>query len=173
MYKSFLIISITLLIASCGNNATKNNEHKYNYPSYIDSLLYKNQIYPDTTNNLAIVFLPTIFCEPCKGDVSEFLNSLLVKINGLPKNNFLIVTNKMRKKEIPYFFLNDYRVNSWDTLKICMSDELAKRTYQDYNLIGAFLIVYDSYGKLVYKKQFKQFISYYDDIDEVAAIIKK
>ncbi len=171
--KTFIyFILLLVFILSCNSETERKADNiTYHFDYFTNDILYQNKIHPDTNYNFVLVFLPSVFCEPCKTDITEFLNELFMRIKGVPKENICVVTDKMRKQELKYFFSYNYPIKNRDSINICMSDTFYMFASDKIGLTGAFVIVYAPQGKIIYKKQFKQTVSYYNDIDSIVHII--
>jgi hypothetical protein len=167
---------------SCQENNTKQSDsnkkiekvfnHFYGEKTgFLDSLINFAGLNPDTSYPFVCVILPVSYCEPCKVDVTHYLNDLFSKIQSLPKNNILIITEEMRKKEIPLYKKEDYPLNNWDSLHLVLSDKWGIRILKEFDMIGASMFVTNTDGKVIYKKQFKNTVEYFNDVDSVATLI--
>ncbi len=135
----------------------------------LDSLINFANLKPDTSFSFVTIIFDRVFCNPCKAEASAFLNELFPKINGLPRDNVLILTEEFRHKEIPLFKKEDYPLNNWDTLHLEMSNRWNSYLKKKFNLEGSSMLVFNTKGKVVFTKQF---VEYFDDVDSVASIIK-
>ena len=173
----FFLFSCKEKISNSDNHQNNNDtikELKQFYgeqAGFVDSLINFAGIKPDVSYPFVCIILPVNYCEPCKIDVTRYLNDLFSKIQGLPKDNILIITEKMRKKEIPLYKNEDYPLDNWDSLNLVLSDDWGVRILKRLDLVGASMFVTDTTGKVIFKKQFKNTVEYFDDVDNVASII--
>ena len=161
-------------IANVQNKKETTKEIKLFYgeqAGFVDSLINFAGVKPDVSYPFVGIILPVSYCEPCKVDVTNYLNDLFSKIHGLPKDNILIITEEMRKKEIPLYKKEDYPLNNWDTLNLLLSDNWGVRILKKLDLIGASMFIVDTTGNVIFKKQFKNTVEYFDDVDSVANLI--